>query len=110
MILPAVAVNIQAHSDANIVVKLLGDKLMINTRPLNAVRQENGLIFNWGKTSNFDEKGECLINFDYAYSCNVQINAEPQDKCLVFDIIRTGFKLRRKSKGVKEIKWFAIGY
>lgn len=28
MILPAVAVNIQAHSDANIVVKLLGDKLM----------------------------------------------------------------------------------
>ena len=35
---------------------------------------------------------------------------EPQDKCLVFDITRTNFRIKRKSKRVKEVKWLAIGY
>lgn len=82
---------------------------MTNTRPLNAVKFENGLILNWGKTSNFDDKGECLINFDYAYSCTVQIKVEPEEKCSLFDISYTGFKIKRKNKNVKEVKWVAMG-
>lgn len=83
---------------------------MSNTRPLNAVKFESGFIVNWGETSNFDEKGECLINFDYAYSCSVQIKVEPEEKCKVFDITYTGFKIKRKNKNVKEVKWVAMGY
>lgn len=84
---------------------------MTNTRPLNGIRFENGFILNWGKTSKFAEKGECLINFDYAYSCTVQIKVEPEEEeYMVFDITYTGFKIKRKNKNVKEVKWVAIGW
>lgn len=78
----------------------------------NSAINDTGLIYNWNIASNFDENGECLINFELPYSinCDPMVTVEPQDECLVFDLTRTNFKLKRKSKRVKEVKWFAIGY
>lgn len=76
----------------------------------NSAVSDIGLIYNWNIVSNFDKNGECLINFELPYSNSPTIKVESQDKCLAFDITRTGFKIKRKSKRVKEIKWFAIGY
>ena len=78
----------------------------------NSAVSDTGLIYNWNTSSNFDEKGECLINFELPYSinCTPMVKVEPQDKCLVFDITRTSFKIKRKSKRVKEVKWLAVGY
>lgn len=85
---------------------------MIHIKYKNSAVGWNGMIFNWNISSNFDEKGECLINFELPYSidCNPAIKVEPRDKCLVFDITHTSFKLKRKNKQVKEVKWLAIGY
>lgn len=76
----------------------------------NSAISDTGLIYNWNTSSNFDEKGECLINFELPYSNSSMIKVDPQDKCLVFDITRTSFKIKRKNKLVKEVKWFAVGY
>ena len=83
---------------------------MIHIEYQNSAVDDIGIIYNWNTSSNFDEKGECLINFELPYSNGPTIKVEPQDKCLVFDITRTSFKLKRKSKQVKEIKWLAVGY
>jgi hypothetical protein len=85
---------------------------MIYIQYQNSAVDDMGIIFNWNISSNFDEKGECLINFELPYSinCDPMVKVEPQDKCLVFDITRTSFRIKRKSKQVKEVKWFAIGY
>lgn len=85
---------------------------MIHIQNQNSSMDNTGLIFNWNTSSNFDENGECFIDFELPYSinCPVNIKIEPEDKCLVFDITHTGFKLKRKSKQVKEVKWFAVGY
>lgn len=83
---------------------------MIHITYQNSAVDDTGIIFNWNTSSNFDEKGECLINFELPYSNVPIIKVEPQDKCLVFDITRTSFKLKRKSKQVKEVKWLAVGY
>lgn len=85
---------------------------MIHIQNQNSSIDDRGMILNWNISFNFDEKGECLINFElpYSMSCNPMIKVEPQDKCLVFDITRTSFKIKRKSKRVKEVKWFSMGY
>ena len=83
---------------------------MIHIQYQNSAVSDTGLIYNWNISSNFDENGECLINFELPYSNSPIIKVEPQDKCLVFDITRTSFKLKKKSKRVKEVKWFAVGY
>lgn len=85
---------------------------MIHIEHQNSSIDNTGLIFNWNISSNFDKNGECFINFELPYSmnCNPMIAVEPKDKCLVFDITHTSFKLKRKSKRVKEVKWFVIGY
>ena len=86
---------------------------MIHIKYQNSAVDDTGIIFNWNTSSNFDENGECLIYFECPNSTSSQfpaVKVEPQDKCLVFDITRTSFKLKRKSKKVKEVKWFSIGY
>lgn len=83
---------------------------MIHIEHQNSAVDDIGITYNWNISSNFDEKGECLINFELPYSNSPTIKVEPQDKCLIFDITRTNFKIKRKSKRVKEVKWLAVGY
>lgn len=83
---------------------------MIHIEHQNSAVDDTGLIFNWNISSNFDENGECLVNFELPYSNGPTIKVEPQDKCSVFNITRTSFRMKRKSKRVKEVKWFAVGY
>ena len=83
---------------------------MIHIQYQNSAVDDIGITYNWNIASNFDEKGECLINFELPYSNSPIIKIEPQDKCLVFNITSTNFKIKRKNKRVKEVKWLAIGY
>ena len=85
---------------------------MIHIQYQNSAVDDTGITYNWNIVSNFDKNGECLINFELPYSinCDPMVKVEPQDKCSVINITRTSFKLKRKSKQVKEVKWFAIGY
>lgn len=85
---------------------------MIHIKYQNSAIDDIGIIYNWNISSNFDKYGECLINFELPYSMNCcpSVKIEPQDKCLVFDITHTSFKLKRKSKKVKEVKWLSVGY
>lgn len=83
---------------------------MINIYGQNSAISNVGLIYNWNTITKWDKNNEALIYFENPYSVQCSIDIEPQSDCIIFDLNPKSFRVKRKNKRVKEVKWFAIGY